>query len=406
MRLHSPASAGLVLCSLLASSSAPANTYHVRQGAKGSGTSWNDALGDLPSSMSPSDTYYVAAGTYRGGSLAGQIKRATAADHGNNTGWQSAYDGQVELQAPLTLAKDDTTLDGATWHGFKVVADAVTGSCSACGTLVISGDRVTIRNLLVTGNYSGGFGHSVGLAGSDTTIEACHFYKTYQEDTFGGEPGGTLTIRRVVVEMPSPPGDGVHRDVFNPYTAHSSYNILVEDSVFSDIWLMAFLFQDPTQIGDITFRRNVIVNGSGFFVMFGSSNKGAQSVTFEHNTFYNYADFMDSVGTVKPTYRDNIYARSSSWHDSWGGTDVHVGGSTSHCLFLTDPSDFLDVTDPLGPDGVPGTVDDGFRLLAKSAAIGGATDGTDIGAYQYSGAAQPQVAPPAAPTGLSVSQAQ
>ncbi len=46
---------------------AEAQTFYVRQGASGTGTSWADAYPSLPPALVRGATYYVAAGTYGGG---------------------------------------------------------------------------------------------------------------------------------------------------------------------------------------------------------------------------------------------------------------------------------------------------------------------------------------------------
>ena len=71
----------------------------------GSGTSWSDALSTWPSSYTRGKKYYVADGSYAGdtfntavsGSTYIFIKKATASDHGTETGWSSAYGDGVAV---------------------------------------------------------------------------------------------------------------------------------------------------------------------------------------------------------------------------------------------------------------------------------------------------------------------
>jgi hypothetical protein len=81
--------------------SAHAATLYVRQGASGAnnGTDWTNAYTAMPS-LGAGNVYYVADGTYSSTitcSVAGvTINKATAASHGTETGWDSAYgDGQA-----------------------------------------------------------------------------------------------------------------------------------------------------------------------------------------------------------------------------------------------------------------------------------------------------------------------
>lgn len=81
-----------------------AANHYVRQGASGNGTDWTNACADFTGSCAVGslvrgDTYYVADGSYAGrsfntptsGSTYITIKKATATDHGTDTGWLSTY---------------------------------------------------------------------------------------------------------------------------------------------------------------------------------------------------------------------------------------------------------------------------------------------------------------------------
>lgn len=99
-------------------------------GGNDDGTDWTNAWTDLPATLTRGDTYYFADGEYanfqydfddaESGTDYIYIKKATAAAHGTETGWDSGYgDGQA------------TILDNA-WHmrfqtGYYVV-DGVTGA--------------------------------------------------------------------------------------------------------------------------------------------------------------------------------------------------------------------------------------------------------------------------------------
>ena len=77
------------------------STFYVRAGASGvgTGTDWNNAYPSLPAALQRGATYYIADGTYSSytfddaasSSTLITIKKATAADHGTDTGWASSY---------------------------------------------------------------------------------------------------------------------------------------------------------------------------------------------------------------------------------------------------------------------------------------------------------------------------
>lgn len=115
--------------------------YSVRAGATGvnNGSDWTNAFTQLPSTLQRGATYYVADGTYSsytfGGAVSGTsvitIKKATAPDHGTDTGWDSSYgDGQAVWNGPLIFNTGYYVFDGVTrnennWfdgtsYGFKI----------------------------------------------------------------------------------------------------------------------------------------------------------------------------------------------------------------------------------------------------------------------------------------------
>lgn len=94
--------AALLLCVLfVGTSNADAASVYVRAGASGAnnGSDWTNAYTNLPAQLVRGDTYYIAAGNYGShtfddpvaGTTLITVKKATAADHGTDTGWQAAY---------------------------------------------------------------------------------------------------------------------------------------------------------------------------------------------------------------------------------------------------------------------------------------------------------------------------
>src|SRR4030042_2436744 len=133
----------LVLVGLLASVfDVQAQTvYCVRAGATGTnnGSDWNNAFSTLPATLVRGATYYVADGEYSAykfddsvsGTSVITIKKATASDHGTNTGWLSSYgDGQAVFSGYILFDTSYWVFDGNGTHtipsndtddyGFKV----------------------------------------------------------------------------------------------------------------------------------------------------------------------------------------------------------------------------------------------------------------------------------------------
>lgn len=98
-------SAFLIFSGLLAPIASLAAVHCVRAGASGTGTGsdWANAYTTLPTHLTRGDTYYVAAGNYSAhdfndpdsGSTLITVRAATTSDHGTDTGWNAAYQGQA-----------------------------------------------------------------------------------------------------------------------------------------------------------------------------------------------------------------------------------------------------------------------------------------------------------------------
>lgn len=141
---------------LLASAfGASADNFYVLDGATGAGTTWTDAADQLESPLVRGRTYYVGDGSYNGftsttarsGSTLITIKKATAADHGTETGWSSTYGDGVANFTPISLQSDTGyfVFDGATEWGFKITI--ASGECFHLGNWNEGGSipNVTIK---------------------------------------------------------------------------------------------------------------------------------------------------------------------------------------------------------------------------------------------------------------------
>src|SRR3989338_689517 len=120
------------------SSIASAANFYVRAGAIGSGngSDWTNAYTSLPAILTRGDTYFIADGSYASytvddavsGTDVITIKKATASDHGTETGWDSSYgDGQGAFTSPFNIRTSYITFDGIVdsgsdpnTYGFKI----------------------------------------------------------------------------------------------------------------------------------------------------------------------------------------------------------------------------------------------------------------------------------------------
>jgi hypothetical protein len=102
----------------------PAQTsFYIRDGGTSSVcTDWTNACDTLPASLNRGATYYIADGSYgsytfddaASGSTLIKIKKATAADHGTNTGWSNAYGDGVANFTDWSITTSHWEFDGQT----------------------------------------------------------------------------------------------------------------------------------------------------------------------------------------------------------------------------------------------------------------------------------------------------
>lgn len=113
----------LLLCCL----SSLAASHYIVPGESGTGSAWNDALGSLPVNLTRGDTYWLADGNYgtheyldnESGSTYIYITKATASNHGTETGWQASYgDGQANFTAIQIISKGYYYFNGGAWIGW------------------------------------------------------------------------------------------------------------------------------------------------------------------------------------------------------------------------------------------------------------------------------------------------
>jgi hypothetical protein len=162
-----------------------AANHYVRTGASGSGTGtdWTNACTDFTgscgvSSLVRGDTYYVAAGSYASedwnkpasGTLVITILRATVANHGTDTGWVAAYDGQVHWAYDQTFSSDYWIFDGVTSPPTAMSAAAADATqygytephSNSCGSnfnypVRIHGNFVTVAHMSITNQCGAAF---------------------------------------------------------------------------------------------------------------------------------------------------------------------------------------------------------------------------------------------------------
>lgn len=167
----------------------PAATYCVRAGAMGAanGTDWINAYPALPGTLLRGSTYYVATGTYGGytfntsesGTNVVIVKKATALDHGVNTGWNDSYGlGTATFTNYWRITRGYFTLDGqvgggpGNWtNGFGFKIQSLSTNSFQPGILISDNRKnVTLRHFEIQGNGGDGDGGGGGPANDALSI--------------------------------------------------------------------------------------------------------------------------------------------------------------------------------------------------------------------------------------------
>jgi hypothetical protein len=292
----------------------PANTFYIRAGATGSScTDWGaNACNQLPATLQRGATYYLARGNYGSytfddavsGAQIITLKSATGADHGTDTGWQSAYAGQA-LFTQLAFNTGNYVFDGATgggpgsWEsgfGFKVQMP-VSGGQSNAVSLDAGASNLTFRHTDFQGrgrSYTGGDTDLFYLltAYSNLTISSCFLHDTDRTMILSWPSGGSgMTIEYSKFARN---GTAEHREA---WSAGTDSNVIVRHNLFEDIM------------------------GTGFIAIV-NSNGTADHWDIYGNAFYwtgNYSDAIINTGVILNRYDaacggSNVCVRATNWH--------------------------------------------------------------------------------------------
>jgi hypothetical protein len=276
-----------------------AATRYVRAGATGAGTGtdWTNAYPSLPSTLVRGDTYYVAGGTYGSyafddpvsGSSTISILKATSADHGTSTGWQTAYgDREAVFSASSgaiwTFNTGYYNINGVVGrgkapgtYGFRVYSPQ--SRCSG-SDMVLFREGATITN--VAWRHID-FDWNNGTASCSTNVVAHFFtqgassdYITIEDSYFHHSSGFVFYIGPY---DPNPGGK-----VQNHYTIRNNYFYMNgggggESAHWETMWLMNF---DNSVISNNVMQDTIGSSGQTGWVMLAKSD----NTTIDGNLFY------------------------------------------------------------------------------------------------------------------------
>lgn len=277
------------------------------------------------------------------------------------------------------------------------------------------------NNIIRNNSFATSNADWINVNGSDHLIENNVFDNVNGLDGIAFA-GTNITIRRNLIK------NSYLYDGFNPSTdaltnsGNTVNNLLIEENMIVDyVGNIDYAHALPGP-GPVMIRKNVFVNcGAGFYTHL----KGA---TFDRNTFYDVAKintpqapqqnhaivyFNSANDVTSATITSNLFigcgynqTSTNGWYinsepalTSFTANYNYVAGPAPSYATKTGFSEanginggnplFVNAADPIGPDGIAFTADDGLRLAAGSPAIGVGPAGADLGAYDYSASPPP-----------------
>jgi hypothetical protein len=427
----------LPLAVVLAPSVSLAANHYVRSGASGngSGSDWTNAYSSLPSSLVRGDTYYVAAGSYPGktfsdpvsGTTPIAIKKATASDHGTDTGWQSSYGTGQAVFGNFSITTSNYVIDGQYRNESNWFDSASYGFSIGTNT---SQQQITIKNYgnapdNVTIKYAYVPAWSAALPSTTQRIYAIDVDDGDGQSTSTGlvfshmyVSGGNniwfmRTTNGAIVEYNANSGvksnSANHGEIVNLY--YSGNNAIVRYNIWKDAYLGSggTALVAITQANGLQFYGNVAYNfnvgdGAIGFDGYSSSHNRVYNNTFIGSIGYN-AGVRWGSGTDNLTY-NNLYINCATvtlegTHDYNGFSDssargeAHAQVSIPTSIFVNYSGQNFRLVAPTSP-GMSMASPFNMDMLG---ATRGADGVVDRGAYEYSTSGTPVLA---APTNLRV----
>ena len=333
----------MLLWALFAATAAEAQTYYVRQGAVGAGTNWADAYPSLPPALVRGATYYIAAGTYGGytfddavaGTTPITIRKATAADHGADAGWQPAYANAARFTATLHVVTNHVVIDGQTRHvdwrsGYGFVVDVSQAGGSYGVVLGIPFDLavsdVTLRFVEIrgTGDRTDAFndrGFITALGSSNVTVSSSYIHDQGESNLHLFRTTNVLVEYTWIARNHSSPAQHAEGIVATEGTS----NFTLRHSVMEDIEGTAFIGtptgghpgcggtvqRDWYLYGNVFFRRPGSATGTGGGILYVFDHRHTGDFHFVNNTIANVSSgFVGFDGACGDSMRvqNNLWA--------------------------------------------------------------------------------------------------
>ena len=406
--------------------------------------SWatNRACDSLPASLVRGDTYYIADGTYsehmfndaESGTTYISIKKATAGDHGTDTGWQSTYgDGQAVFKGLINFTRGYYIWDGMIGsggnygsYGFKIVPLSCPSASQLVGIPGIGYSRYQVNNVRVShtamvqcgegdGTYNQtciySLARDASYASSDITIS--NNYLSNASSNMLMRQARNWTIRDNYFDGNWSSSDN-HGQQISPATSNSIYlyNNIFKNSV---VFIIGAHNEGGGNSNWQVFN-NIAIGGTlsaGFAMGESAETDGLINSNFHNNTFIGvefggrgavFVGTLTNVATQKSYAYNNLFYKCINPRmdnaDKTAGAIVHDNNAYLSCTGIFDSSDesapkvgydnpFVDSANgnyQLKAGSLP--INAGKALIATySTALNGVVrpqgGAWDIGAYEY-----------------------
>jgi parallel beta-helix repeat protein len=375
----------------------PTNEWFIsKNGDNSDGMSWSTAWNEMEkidwAAVQPGDTIYID-----GGPSGMAYTTTLAVGKGGNEGQRifiqrsedAGHDGKVTI-GYISVGYPYITIDGKDRNKFEIFP--VTGY----GVRVKdNSDGFELKNILVHGDFTGTWGSLFFADAGSVTISGCEFIGTNAEDQIKYRATDKfLTIENSYFHGLRARDNMTHADIVEGDA--DGYNLTVRRNIFYDSPIDCFMMADD-DIDHAEFSYNVF-SGVADAIKIHS----AQNVEIYNNVFDECRDlilYVPSPATMKNNIftgaRDPVHVPEKGpeyclWDVGTTEYEPGTGNSESNPLFA-------DKNNPLGPDGVPFTTDDGYMLQSGSPAINAGIDigfsfdiignsiidVTDMGAYEF-----------------------
>lgn len=346
----------LALIFILFASNVYAVDVYIRDGASGTGTSWANALDDLPSTLVRGYTYYIADGSYGdwflGTAVSGEtyitIKKATQSSHGSDsTTWSNTYgDGQATINSVKIYSsywKFDGAVgsltDDATKYGFYFYRASTSAVLTYIG-LISTGyhnydaDYVEISHcaFVMPGAASYDYyqqgiqSNPFNYTSSHITVSDCYFYN--------GQNGMSIrdwddsTIQRCYFKNNAPGATTIKSQQITLGNGHD--RLTIKDNIFVNTYyaVLGLHRQEGTDVNTyIYFYNNTMIgntgaDGAGILVDADSSRSDNLSNWYaHHNTTVNFvfsANGFFKNGTITNPTASMCYSYNNLFYNCSG----------------------------------------------------------------------------------------